>query len=204
MASELIVRTESVELIGSLEPAVSTVPLGPPGSVVELLVPATAASAAVAVSTASAATFVPAPEAVGVFESRAPITHVARELVACEVSAEATPVVDATEATVPPTDEELDAIQLDAVKLHAYQVALELHSLCSAMVSALPNRIVRDQLERASLSVVLNCAEGGGRRSRRDKAVLYDRAWQRDGGGGADGRAGMPSSGAARGHPEQT
>jgi hypothetical protein len=195
MASELIVRTESVELIGSLEPAVSTVPLGPPGSVVELLVPATAASAAVAVSTASAATFVPAPEAVGVFESRAPITHVARELVACEVSAEATPVVDATEATVPPTDEELDAIQLDAVKLH---------SLCSAMVSALPNRIVRDQLERASLSVVLNCAEGGGRRSRRDKAVLYDRAWQRDGGGGADGRAGMPSSGAARGHPEQT
>jgi four helix bundle protein len=35
------------------------------------------------------------------------------------------------------------------------------------------NRIVRDQLERASLSVVLNIAEAGGRRSRRDKARYY-------------------------------
>lgn len=32
---------------------------------------------------------------------------------------------------------------------------------------------MRDQLERASLSVVLNIAEAGGRRSRRDKARYY-------------------------------
>lgn len=59
--------------------------------------------------------------------------------------------------------------QLDARKLHCYQVALELHALCSTLV-ALLNRILKDQLERASLSVVLNIAEAGGRRSRRDKA----------------------------------
>jgi four helix bundle protein len=51
-------------------------------------------------------------------------------------------------------------------------VAIELHALCSTLVAAL-NRIVRDQLERASLSVVLNTAEAAGRRSRRDKARYY-------------------------------
>ena len=35
------------------------------------------------------------------------------------------------------------------------------------------NRILRDQLERASLSVVLNTAEGAGRRSRKDKRRHY-------------------------------
>ncbi len=62
--------------------------------------------------------------------------------------------------------------QLDANKLHVYHVAIELHTLCSSLVPAL-KRIVRDQLERASLSVVLNIAEAGGRRSRRDKARFY-------------------------------
>jgi four helix bundle protein len=63
-------------------------------------------------------------------------------------------------------------VVLDASKLHCYQVALELHTLCCTLV-ALLNRIVKDQLERASLSVVLNIAEAGGRRSRRDKARFY-------------------------------
>lgn len=62
--------------------------------------------------------------------------------------------------------------ELDASKLQVYHVALELHALASTLVANL-NRIVRDQLERASLSVVLNIAEAGGRRSRRDKARYY-------------------------------
>lgn len=66
-------------------------------------------------------------------------------------------------------------VQLDAGKLHCYAVALDLHTLCSTLVAML-NRIVRDQLERASLSVVLNIAEAGGRRSRRDKARYYTMA----------------------------
>jgi four helix bundle protein len=62
--------------------------------------------------------------------------------------------------------------QLDASKLHVYQLALELHGHCCTLVSSL-NRVVKDQLERASLSIVLNTAEAGGRRSRRDKARFY-------------------------------
>lgn len=65
-----------------------------------------------------------------------------------------------------------DEPHLDANRLHVYHVALELHCLCSTLVGTL-NRIVKDQLERASLSVVLNIAEAGGRRSRRDKARYY-------------------------------
>ena len=61
---------------------------------------------------------------------------------------------------------------LDANRLHVYHVALELHCLCSTLVATL-NRIVKDQLERASLSIVLNVAEAAGRRSRRDKARFY-------------------------------
>jgi len=77
---------------------------------------------------------------------------------------EAPAAAAATDATNEP--------ELDASKLHVYHVALDLHGLCSTLV-ALLNRIVKDQLERASLSVVLNIAEAGGRRSRRDKARYY-------------------------------
>jgi four helix bundle protein len=80
------------------------------------------------------------------------------------VPAEAAPGLAAV-----PTDADLDSVVLDASKLHVYQVALELHAQCSVLVAVL-NRVVRDQLERASLSVLLNTAEAGGRRSRKDKA----------------------------------
>jgi len=82
-----------------------------------------------------------------------------------------TPAAPAAPAAAAPTDEANEP-ELDASKLHVYHVALELHGLCSTLV-ALLNRIVKDQLERASLSVVLNIAEAGGRRSRRDKARYY-------------------------------
>jgi four helix bundle protein len=65
-----------------------------------------------------------------------------------------------------------DDPQLDANKLYVYNVALELHVHAASLVSPL-TRTLRDQLERASLSVVLNIAEAGGRRSRRDKARFY-------------------------------
>lgn len=65
-----------------------------------------------------------------------------------------------------------DAIVLDAEKLEVYALALELHAFAASKVPTL-SRVLKDQLERASLSVVLNIAEGGGRRSRKDKARHY-------------------------------
>jgi four helix bundle protein len=65
-----------------------------------------------------------------------------------------------------------DALVLDAEKLEVYALALELHAFAASKVPTL-SRVLKDQLERASLSVVLNIAEGGGRRSRKDKARHY-------------------------------
>ena len=61
---------------------------------------------------------------------------------------------------------------LDAEKLVCYDVALELQVLCGTLVPA-AHRVLQDQLERASLSVVCNIAEGAGRRSRKDKRRMY-------------------------------
>ena len=65
-----------------------------------------------------------------------------------------------------------DAFVLDAERLTVYHLALQLHAFASSKVPTL-SRVLRDQIERASLSVVLNIAEGGGRRSRKDKARYY-------------------------------
>jgi len=65
-----------------------------------------------------------------------------------------------------------DSIVLDAEKLEVYALALELHAFAASKVPTL-SRVLKDQLERASLSVVLNIAEGGGRRSRKDKSRHY-------------------------------
>jgi len=62
--------------------------------------------------------------------------------------------------------------QLDAAKLHVYAVAVEFQTLASAL-SPKGQPVLRDQLERASLSIVLNIAEGAGRRSRPDKSRFY-------------------------------
>jgi len=61
---------------------------------------------------------------------------------------------------------------LDAEKLVCYDLALELQVLCGTLGPA-SHRVLQDQLERASLSVVCNIAEGAGRRSRKDKRRFY-------------------------------
>jgi four helix bundle protein len=61
---------------------------------------------------------------------------------------------------------------LDAEKLTVYQIAVELQVLVSGLVPA-QHRVLHDQVERASLSVVLNIAGGAGRRSRKDKRRFY-------------------------------
>jgi four helix bundle protein len=61
---------------------------------------------------------------------------------------------------------------LDAEKLVCYDLALELQVLCGTLAPA-SHRAIQDQLERASLSVVCNIAEGAGRRSRKDKRRIY-------------------------------
>jgi four helix bundle protein len=61
---------------------------------------------------------------------------------------------------------------LDAERLHCYRLALDLQVLCGTL-APMTHRVIQDQLERASLSVVCNIAEGAGRRSRKDKRRMY-------------------------------
>jgi four helix bundle protein len=64
-------------------------------------------------------------------------------------------------------------VPLDADRLDVYRVAREFDVFA---VSVLPRRgcaSLRDQLERASSSVVLNVAEGCGRYARPEKAHFY-------------------------------
>ena len=130
------------------------------------------ASAIVEPAVVESVAVVPGLEGSDTSEAAPPSTAVVVSEASAVVAVESSTVESQVPATVSiPTDEELDAVQLDASKLQVYQVALELHSLCATLV-ALMNRIVKDQLERASLSVVLNIAEGGGRRSRRARRAI--------------------------------
>jgi four helix bundle protein len=67
----------------------------------------------------------------------------------------------ADEAAAPPP-------VLDAERLDVYAVALELQALCATLVPP-QHRVLQDQLERSSLSALLNLAESAGRRSRKEK-----------------------------------
>jgi len=62
--------------------------------------------------------------------------------------------------------------RMDPERLDVYAVALEFQLVAAAAVRR-AHRTLREQLERASLSIVLNIAEGAGRRSRSDKARFY-------------------------------
>jgi four helix bundle protein len=75
-----------------------------------------------------------------------------------------------THSTVAPALEA--APLLDAERLQVYGVALEFQSRASEFALR-TDAVVRDQLRRASLSCVLNIAEGAGRRSRAQKRHFY-------------------------------
>jgi four helix bundle protein len=61
---------------------------------------------------------------------------------------------------------------LDAERLDVYRLALEFHALAS-VCRLRGHGALRDQLDRASMSIVLNIAEGAGRRLAADKARFY-------------------------------
>jgi len=68
------------------------------------------------------------------------------------------------------------AALLDAEKLDAYRVALEFQAVACQLLPKRGYAELRDQLDRASISIVLNIAEGCGRRSPADKARFYSMA----------------------------
>jgi four helix bundle protein len=61
---------------------------------------------------------------------------------------------------------------LDAERLDVFHLAVEFEAIAAGF-AAKADAILRDQLLRASVSVVLNLSEGAGRRSRADKARFY-------------------------------
>jgi four helix bundle protein len=65
-----------------------------------------------------------------------------------------------------------DDCGLDAERLEVYQLALEFQALVVASRFR-GQPALRDQLERASMSIALNIAEGAGRRLPADKARFY-------------------------------
>ena len=68
--------------------------------------------------------------------------------------------------------EDAALLVLDPERLDCYNVAVEFQVLASTLLPT-AQRVLRDQLERASVSIVLNISEGCGRRARRDKARFY-------------------------------
>jgi four helix bundle protein len=63
---------------------------------------------------------------------------------------------------------------LDCERLDCYRVAVEFHAMAARLLA---NRrlsaALRDQFDRASVSIALNIAEGAGRRTARDKAHFF-------------------------------
>ncbi|MSU68139.1 MAG: four helix bundle protein [Opitutaceae bacterium] len=65
--------------------------------------------------------------------------------------------------------------QFDHEKLRAYQDALQFVAWVSPFLEELPGKLAaKDQLDRASTSIVLNIAEGNGKRSHPDRCRYFD------------------------------
>src|SRR5688500_16889778 len=74
---------------------------------------------------------------------------------------------------VPGSDGTGSAPLLDFERLDVYRLAIEFQALASSIVLPSGRRELRDQLDRAALSIVLNTAEGAGRVGAADKARFY-------------------------------
>jgi len=66
-------------------------------------------------------------------------------------------------------------MQLDHERLDVYELALEFLVLANGVIEGLPRgrSHLADQFTRASLSIVLNLAEGAGKHSKLDKRRYY-------------------------------
>lgn len=65
--------------------------------------------------------------------------------------------------------------QFDHEKLRAYQESLVFVGWVGPIIDRLPAKLsARDQLDRASTSIVLNIAEGNGKRSHPDRCRYFD------------------------------
>ena len=63
----------------------------------------------------------------------------------------------------------------DHERLKVYQEALRFISWVGPLIEEMPTKLpVRDQLDRASTSIVLNLAEGNGKRSHPDRCRYFD------------------------------
>jgi four helix bundle protein len=69
------------------------------------------------------------------------------------------------------TEEEL---VFDHERLDAYRVARELVALVGELLKRNLSRDLRDQLDRASTSILFNIAEGAGKTARADKQRFYE------------------------------
>src|SRR5262245_16323365 len=65
------------------------------------------------------------------------------------------------------------APHLDCERLDCYRVAIEFQTIAARLVSNRRVGALREQLDRASVSIVLNIAEGAGRRFVRDRAHFF-------------------------------
>jgi four helix bundle protein len=65
--------------------------------------------------------------------------------------------------------------RFDHERLKVYQEALRFVAWASPLIEELPAKVAaRDQLDRASTSIVLNLAEGNGKRSHPDRCRYFD------------------------------
>lgn len=62
----------------------------------------------------------------------------------------------------------------DHEKLKVYQLALKFNELAYNVCRRIPKSDIRDQLDRASNSIVLNIAEGNGKYSKKDRCRYFD------------------------------